>query len=726
MKVILENMKTGEVLTCDAPAPELRPGGILIETHYSAISAGTERAKVETAEKSLLGKAMARPDLARQVIDYARANGVRAAYQKVQAKLESLAPLGYSCAGVVLAVGDGVTGFLPGDRVACGGAGAAHSELNFVMPNLAVRVPPSVSLAAASLTTIGSIAMQGLRQSEAKLGETVAVIGAGLVGILAVQLARAAGCRVIAVDRDAARAAAATSFGAHLGIAADDPSLAARVAEFSRYGADVVLVCAAARSSEPLELAARIARDRGRIVIVGDVGMGVSRANMYNKELSLLMSRSYGPGRYDPQYEDLGADYPVGYVRWTEGRNMEAFVDLLATGAINVDRLIEQRRPVESGADAYQALRSSGAYTCILEYPAALRATTTTAAPPSPVTPPVREAGVVRAGCIGAGSFAASVLFPALRSAANAKLAAVATSGGATAESARRTFGFAKAATVTELLSDAGIDAVFIASRHSSHAAHVASALASDKAVFVEKPLAITPAELAGIEAIYERKVADGRRPFVMVGYNRRFAPATQRLRSFFAGRQEPMMIHVRVNAGYIPREHWTQQASEGGRIIGEFCHFMDWARFLAGSPIRSVSAAALPNGARYSGDNLSVTVAFLDGSIANIIYVANGDKAVGKESFEVFCEGSIGRIDDFDTVELVRGGKVSRTKGGRDKGHRAEIAATLAAMAAGAEAPIPFAELVEVARATFAVLESCSLGAVTPVAAEPAMAAVR
>src|SRR5713226_4518461 len=370
MLALLTDRKSGEVSTYNVPAPELRPGGILVRTEYSAISAGTERATLELSAKSLLAKAKARPDLVKQVIEYARQNGVKAAYEKVHAKLDTLTTLGYSCAGEVISVGDGVHEFRVGDRVACGGGTYAnHAEINFVPRNLAVPVPSQVSSVAASLTTIGAIALQGVRQAEVGIGETVAVIGAGLVGVLTIQILRAAGCRVVAVDLSPLRAKRAAEFGAHLAVAADDPALASSIKEFSRYGVDAAILTAASDSAEPVEMAAKILRDRGRISVVGVVGIGASRSNMYAKELSLALSRSYGPGRYDPQYEEEGIDYPIGYVRWTEKRNMEAFLELLASGAINVTPFLERRCSVEQGGAAYRELKDTGAYTVLLEYP---------------------------------------------------------------------------------------------------------------------------------------------------------------------------------------------------------------------------------------------------------------------------------------------------------------------------------------------------------------------
>src|SRR5467141_792480 len=371
MLALLTDRKSGEVSTYDVPAPELRPGGILVRTQYSAISAGTDRATLELSSKSLLAKAKARPDLVKQVIEYARQNGVRAAYEKVHAKLDTLTTLGYSCAGEVISVADGVHEFRAGDRVACaGGTYANHAEINFVPRNLAVRIPPQVSSAAASLTTIGAIAMQGVRQAEAGIGETVAVIGAGLVGVLTIQILRAAGCRVVAIDLSPQRVKRAADFGAHLAVAADDPTLASSIKEFSRYGVDAAILAAATDSVEPAEMAARILRDRGRIIVVGMVGMGVSRSNMYAKELSLALSRSYGPGRYDTAYEEGGIDYPVGYVRWTENRNMQEYLRLIAEKSVHVQPMITATYAVEHATSAYEALQGENRpLLVLLSYP---------------------------------------------------------------------------------------------------------------------------------------------------------------------------------------------------------------------------------------------------------------------------------------------------------------------------------------------------------------------
>lgn len=708
MKAILQNLKSSCVEVCDIPSPELRRGGVLVQTLFSAISAGTEQSKLETAEKSLLGKAIARPDQVRLVLQVAQAEGIAAAYQKVKSRLDTLSPLGYSSAGIVLAVGDGVGDLRPGDRVACGGAGYAnHAEVNFIPRNLVARVPESVALEEASLTTIGAIAMQGLRQADLHLGETVAVIGAGLVGLLAIQLARASGCRVLALDIDPARVEFAAHFGAHLALLSRDAETSNAVRHFSPLGIDAAVITAASPSAEPLELATRILRDRGRVVAVGDIGMGVARRNLYDKELSVAVSRSYGPGRYDTNYEEKGIDYPIGYVRWTERRNMEAFLELLATGAIDLGGLTKHQCAVEEAESAYALIREKKAYTVVLRYPANLRrkAAAETRAGVVQVNNAGHGARVVNVSCIGAGRFARSVVFRHLAAIKDASLLAVASSSGYSAESAFRSCGFEQTSTVSDIFTDPRADAVFILSRHDTHADYVVRGLAAGKAVLCEKPLAVSRHGLKTVVDEYADQIRKGAAPFLMVGFNRRYAPLTSKMSKFFEERVEPMMIHIRINAGSLAGGHWAHE--NGGRVVGEVCHFVDVARFLTNSPIENVWASALPDNCAYNRDNLVANLTFEDGSIANIVYVANGDKAVPKEFYEVFCGGSIARLDDFRLLELVRNGHTQRFKSKLDKGHQRELELVVEAISEGKPAPIPFHQIVEVTETTFRIAEA-------------------
>ena len=423
---------------------------------------------------------------------------------------------------------------------------------------------------------------------------------------------------------------------------------------------------------------------------------------MYAKELSLALSRSYGPGRYDPQYEESGTDYPIGYVRWTERRNMDAFLDLLATGQIDVTPLVEHQYSIDEGARAYSDLKN-GLYTAILKYNGASAVSQRSVS--SVAAARARINDEVRVGCIGAGSFASSVIFPNLQAINGVRLQSVGTISGAGAASAQRAFKFQTAEQPSELLNDPNVDAVLILTRHGPHAALTAQAIEAGKPVFVEKPLAIDREQLTQLQKLYAAQAEAGRAPFVMVGFNRRFAPFTEKIRQFFADHAEPMLIHARVNAGYIPHDHWIH--GDGGRIVGEFCHFVDWARSVVGSPIHSVAATGLPDGTRYKTDNLAVTLKFVDGSVANLLYLANGDRSIPKEFFEVFCQGGVARLHDFRTLELARNGEVQKFKSVQDKGHRREIQLTIEAMRSGKPSPIPFDELVEVTEATFLVQQA-------------------
>ena len=694
----------------DVPQPELLSYGLLVRTAFSAVSAGTERAKIETGKKTLLGKAAARPDLVKQVVKLAQEQGAMAAYQKVQARLQGLSALGYSCSGTVVAVGANVDGFRVGDRVACAGAGYAnHAEINYVPRNLAVHVPDHVSLEAASLTTVGAIALHGFRQSGARLGEVVAIVGAGLVGILTMQIAKAAGCRVLVADIDPRRVDMARGLGCDEAFVPDSSSSFGR----SVYGsADVAIITAAAHSKEPVELAGNLLRDRGQIVIVGDVSLDLSRNLAYEKELGLVLSRSYGPGRYDLQYEEQGIDYPVSYVRWTENRNMEAFVALLAKSAIDVAPLIVAQFSVDDATSAYRQLEDRTTYTAILRYPGAekteTQVVTSNDAPlhlPAHTEKRMPKRGTLRVSCIGPGAFARDVIFPFLRNAKGVQLDQVASASGTSAESARRNFGFASAQSVDHILEKSMPDLLFVLTRHDSHARYIVRSLSRNIPVFVEKPLATNFEDLADIKESFARLSAKMLAPFVMVGFNRRFAPHTDRIREFFAGRKEPMFVNIRINAGYLPPSHWTHD--HGGRIVGEFCHFVDWARSVVDSPIEKVTASALPDSGRYRSDNLTATLSFRDGSVAQIVYLANGDSTVAKERFEVFSSGRVAQLEDFRTLMLFSNGRSVAHKSHRDKGHTQQLAATIAALRAGDSAPISFAQLVEVTETTFAVLES-------------------
>jgi predicted dehydrogenase/threonine dehydrogenase-like Zn-dependent dehydrogenase len=706
MKQVVQNYRTGDLTVDEVPPPVLRPGGVLVRTAYSLISAGTERTVVSTAQSSLLGKARSRPDLVRQVLDSVKNEGIRATYEKVSSRLNQIKPLGYSASGTVIAIGEGVRGIAVGDRVACAGAGyASHAELLFVPQNLCSRLPEGTSLEAACYTTVGAIALHGIRQSEARLGETVAVIGLGLVGQLAVQMLKAAACRVLGVDIDPAAIELAGKSGADRTSNPSDAADACHALTEGR-GADCVLVTAATTSNDPIELAGRLARDRGRVVVVGLVGMDIPRHIYYEKELELRLSRSYGPGRYDPEYEERGNDYPIGYVRWTEKRNMDAFLSLVAEGKVAIELLTTHRFPVERATDAYDLItKRGGERYCgvVLQYSGAGHQTVE---PERAVRARSASSDKVGIGFIGAGTFARGVLLPILRRETKVQLTGVGTATGISAKNTAEQFGFSYATTDFEqILDDEQTRAVFIATRHDSHAGIAARALQRGKSVFVEKPLATTEDGLRKVvEALSESHGV------LMVGFNRRFAPIARQIKARLDDRSGLMTVVYRVNAGQLPRDHWALDPIEGGgRVIGEVCHFVDFIQYLTGAlPARVSAEAVSQNRAGFVDDSVAITMTMTDGSIASIIYTASGDKAVGKERVEVFCDRSVALIDDFKTGLFISGGKQTRLgRGARDKGHAAEVSAFIAAVREGSDSPIGIQSLIATTLACFAAFKS-------------------
>jgi predicted dehydrogenase/threonine dehydrogenase-like Zn-dependent dehydrogenase len=706
MKQVVQNYRTGELAVEELPPPSLRPGGVLVQTAYSLISAGTERSIVETAQNSLVGKARERPDLVRQVFETFKREGLRATYEKVKAKLNQIKPLGYSASGVVIAVGCDAGEFRVGDRVACAGAGyASHAEVIYVPKNLCVKVHDKASLEAACYTTVGAIAMQGIRQADARLGEAVAVIGLGLVGQLTVQILKAAGCLVVGIDIDPKACELAKKSGADQ-IASDASSARAACAALTEgRGADCVLITAGTKSNEPVELAGELARDRAKVVIVGLVGMDVPRHSYYAKELELKLSRSYGPGRYDPQYEEKGTDYPIGYVRWTERRNMEAFLRLVASGEINTDLLTTHRFAVSKASDAYNLiLGQSGQRYCgvVLQYPEAERTPLRQV-----VATPVKgqAADELSISFIGAGSFARGVLLPIVRRSPKVRLAVVATATGISAKNSAEQYGFAHSTTDAGQALDDRSQCVFIATRHDSHASLASEALRRGKAVFVEKPLATTIEGLRDVVA-----AALGSSGFLMVGYNRRFAPVAKEIKKRMSG-TGPRTIIYRVNAGQLPPDHWALDETEGGgRVIGEVCHFIDFAQFMTDALPARISAAKVNQSASglFVDDSIAITMSMTDGSIASIIYTAGGDSAVAKENVEIFADRSVGIIEDFRTGYFIKAGKKSRLGGGsQDKGHANEIESFLAAARGSSEPPLNLESVVATSLACFAAIEA-------------------
>lgn len=715
MKQLLQYLKTGETLVAEVPIPTPQVGEVLVHTAASLVSAGTERTLVEFAEKSLVGKARSRPDLVRQVLDKARREGLLTTVEATFNRLEQPMPLGYSSAGVVVALGEGVEGLQVGQRVACaGGNYAVHAEYVSVPRILVTPLPDTVGFESAAFTTLGAIALHGFRLSGAVLGERVAIIGLGLLGLLATGIARAAGCQVLGIDLDPQRVELARSLGAQAVLRGTAVDAAQSFSE--GRGCDVVLICADTHSADPVELGGVIARDRARVVAIGAVGLQIPRKIYYEKELNFVNSRSYGPGRYDPAYEEGGNDYPIGYVRWTEGRNMEAFASLLGSGQVTVEPLITHRYPIESAPAAYELITGKTGEPflgVLLTYPAremeedGRRVRLSSAAAGRSTA-----AGPVSLGVLGAGNFAGAVLLPSVQKAGGIELVGIASASGLNARHAAQRFGFRYASSdQAQILNDPQVNTVAILTRHNLHAAQVIAALRARKHVFCEKPLALDRAELEEIETVL---AGLDPAPLLMVGFNRRFSPMGKRLAAFFAGRSEPLAAHYRVNAGYIPLSHWTQDSVQGGgRIIGEGCHFIDFITSLVGQPPCSVTAQGLPDGGRYHEDNVVMTFSFPDGSLGTVSYLANGDKAFSKERVEVFCAGRAAALDDYRSLETVRDGRrqVQRSRLRQDKGHSGEWQDFSAAIRAGGPPPIPYEQLFGVHRAAFAAVEALRSG---------------
>ncbi len=720
MKQVLQD-RSGSTQVRDVPTPSCAPGSVLVRNAFSVISSGTERSRIETSQKSLIGKARARPDLVREVAAKARREGIRSTTQAVRRKLAEETPVGYSSAGVVVEVGSGVRAISPGDRVACAGVGHAnHAEIVNVPANLVAKVPAGVSLRSAAMTTIAAIPLHGIRLAGIAIGESVAVVGCGLVGQIGCRLLRAAGATVFALDIDQTRVDQALAGGADAGFSSDSRGAESVRKATGGRGVDHVLVTAAAPSNEPLLLGAEIARDRGTLVLVGDVPVTFPRAALYDKELSFRVSRSYGPGRYDLEYEEKGLDYPIGYVRWTEQRNMECVLALQAAGRLQLDDLIDVV-PVDDAQNAYERLlgdasnRPHGALA--LAYDGLQDGDLEAAEPPrklevrSSTTTGGRHAATapIGIGLIGPGNFAKNVLLPAFV-AAGTRLEVVAGGSGPSAEALGRNSGFARVGeSPASVIEDPSVDAVVIATRHGDHATLVVEALHAGKHVFCEKPVALTVRELEDVLEAAERSSA-----ILAVGFNRRFAQLLREARAFLSATGSPLAATYRVSAGHLPADHWTHDLDEGGgRIIGEGCHFVDSLVFLAGSPVVEVHATGygdpqLPVEAR---DNVTITLRFADGSVGSILYVAEGSGRVPKERLEGFSGGRTAILDDYRELELFEP-TGSRKQGGRtqDKGHREEIAAFVRGAERG-EFPVPLEEIANVSLATIAAVESLRSG---------------
>jgi predicted dehydrogenase/threonine dehydrogenase-like Zn-dependent dehydrogenase len=718
MKQVAQNYKSGELTVLDVPVPACRPGGVLVRSRYSLISTGTEMMKVSEAQLSLVGKARARPDQVRKLLNSVAQQGAVATYQKAMNRLDSYTPLGYSLCGVVVEVGAGAEQFSVGQLVAAAGNEfALHAEVNWVPINLCVPVPDGVAAEHAAFATVGAIAMQGVRRSEVSLGETACVIGLGLIGQLVVRLLVASGVSVVGLDMVESRCRAAEKAGALRCAKPDDEGIReveqVLLDRSGGLGADHILLAAGGDSNGPVEVAARLARDRARVVDIGKTKLDLPWTAYYNKELDVRFSRSYGPGRYDPTYELEGVDYPAGYVRWTERRNLASFLDLVAAGSVDVTTLIDGIHPIEEAEDVYRqlgdgSLRGIG---FLLSYPeldpsAPLERTLRT---PSAVRATARSAqrrssGKVRLGFIGAGNYATSMLLPHLRADAGAELVSVATTRALSGVNAQRKFGFNTVTTnVDSVLDDDTLDAVFIVTRHNSHAKLVCQALERGLSVFVEKPLALTPGQLEAVVDTVER-TGNNR---VMVGFNRRFAPLFTDLKDRFGRSAGPLSARYLVNAGRLESGSWYLDVEkEGSRFAGEGGHFIDTLAALTGSDAVEVYAAGT------DGD-VHATLRFADGSLGTIAYLTDGSARFPKETLDVTGDGRNGRLDNFSrvTVWSYKGKTGHRPLAGQDKGQRTQLAAFVQAVRAGSALPIKLESLVATTRATLAVGESLTTG---------------
>jgi predicted dehydrogenase/threonine dehydrogenase-like Zn-dependent dehydrogenase len=705
MKQLLQNVKTGKSSVEDVPVPSPREGQALVKVEASLVSAGTERMVVEFAEKSLVGKARSRPDLVKQVIDRARREGIVNTAQAALNRLDQPMALGYSSAGTIVALGERMPGFKIGQRVAGAGGGyAVHAEYNVVPRNLLTSLPDTVDFESGAFTTLGAIALHGFRLAEPQIGENVAVIGMGLLGLLAAQMAAAAGCNVLGIDLDPGRISLASSLG--LRAVHRDEAVDSSRAFTADRGFDAILICADTTSNDPVELAGAIARDRARVVATGAVGLTFPRKIYYEKEIAFINSRSYGPGRYDLNYEEHGNDYPLGYIRWTEGRNFEAVVDLMASGKLKVQPLITHRFSIEKATQAYEVITGKMGEPflgVLLKYPEReWKVESRTVHFPRSRS---SKTASVKLGVLGAGLFANSVLLPSIKKAGDIELIGIVSAGGLHAQHAGKKFGFQYATSDDdEVINDPKVNTVAILTRHDTHADLILKALKAGKHVFVEKPLAINSAQLSAISE--QLGVTD--HCLLTAGFNRRFAPLAGQLKSLISNLQEPKYIHYRVNAGPIPLNHWTQDLDiGGGRIIGEGCHFVDFITFLVGAAPISVSAHALPDSGKSREDNVSMTFTFPDGSIGIVDYLANGDKSFPKERVEVFCGGQIAVLDDYVSLASVKVGKRKEERGAQNKGWVDEWKAFAQAIREGSEPPIPYEQLIGVTKATFAAVES-------------------
>ncbi len=715
MKQVLQYNRQRAPRVEDIPSPAMKGPGLIVSNRCSLISVGTERQIIKLSQLSLAGKARQRPDMVRQVLAKVRTEGFVSTYYKVRGRLKTPVPLGYSSAGTIEKVHSSLDRWTPGERVACAGYGyACHAETIYVPTNLAVKIPDNVTFEEASFVTLGAIAMQGVRIADVSLGETVAVIGLGLLGQLTCRLLSASGCRVIGLDIDENKLAIAQKEGIEWALPADDASVATVLDLTSGKGVDSAIITAASDSSGPVETAGRICRDKGTVVAVGSVGLNVPRKIFYEKELELKLSRSYGPGRYDYNYEEAGRDYPYGYVRWTENRNMESFLQLVSTGRVDIKNLITHRFDISQADKAYSLIsgRDSESYLgVVLNYPAENPERRNRLTLPKNSAMKLSRSSTIPIGFAGAGEFASGVLLPNIKRIAAYDNKLIMSGGGVSAATAAKRFGFkATVSSFDEIIGNPEIGAVFIANRHHQHAEAVIKSLLAGKPTYVEKPLCLNREELEQIRSAYMATGAP-----LMVGYNRRFAPLIRKIKEKLRGTGYPVSMHYRINAGFIPTDNWVQDPEcGGGRIIGEICHFIDLLSYLSGARPVKVHAEALsmPNDRFRSDDNLQVMIRFSDGSVGTINYVASGNKNVPKEYLEIIGGSLVIQLNDFKMLTIAgdKGLQMDK-KRGQDKGHRKMLELWSHYLAADLGSPIPFDSLIDTSITTFEILESLSSG---------------
>ncbi len=709
MKQLLQNIREGKAEIAEIPVPMIKPGFVLVKNVTSVVSAGTERMIVSFAEKSLLGKAKSRPDLVKQVLDKAKREGILPTIEAAFNKLDQPMALGYSSAGIVEKVGDGVQNISPGMRVACAGGGfATHSEYVLVPKNLIVPFSEQITFEEAAFTTLGAISLQGFRLANPQVGEKIAIIGLGILGCLLADIARAAGCKVLGIDLDPIRVEFANTNGL---TAVTRENAISQVSTFTaNKGFDSVFICADSKSNDPVDLAGIISRDRGVIVAVGAVGLNIPRKNYYEKELTFLISRSYGPGRYDNEYEENGVDYPYGYVRWTEGRNLEAIISLMEDGKLNVKSLISHRFPIEDGTKAYDVItgRTKEPFMgVVLNYNPTIELANDELSTRVNLRKATGQSlSNVNLGILGAGLYAGAVFLPVIEKAGGTNKVGICSAKGLNANHLAKKYGYLYACTdENQILDDPNINSVVILTRHNDHSRQIIHALENGKHVYCEKPLTINEESLVDIQKSVEKS-----KSILMVGFNRRFSSMAIKMKEFLNGNSEPLNLHYRINAGLLPLNHWLHDPEVGGgRIIGEGCHFIDFLLYLTGKKPVSVNTFGLPDLGKYKEDNVTMIINFEDGSLGTIEYLANGDKSYPKEYLEVFAGGKIVQLNDFRKLILIENNKKFETNAtmGQDKGHAGAWNAFLKNIKSGQESPTIFSDLYSVTQTTFAAVQS-------------------